>query len=77
MSNTEPLLQSGRPSSDANEEVGLLWRGPKLNDKTQKKDRWVKYGLGIWATVATISEDIFSFPSGVERRFLRLLISRQ
>jgi len=55
MSNTEPLLQHGRPSSDANEEVGLLWRGPRLNDKAQKKDRWVKYGLGIWATVATIT----------------------
>ena len=76
MSNTEPLLQSGRPSSDADEGVGLLWRGPRLNDKAQKKDRWVKYGLGVWAAVATISEYFFSFSLGRGAE-MRLLISRK
>jgi hypothetical protein len=49
-----------RKSFDSGEndpEDALLSGIRKVESKTHKKDRWVKLGLGIWATAATACKE--------------------
>jgi len=59
---SEPLLASGRPSSENSEnsddspEDGLPRRGStqKQHGKATRKGDWIRVGLGVWAGLATL-----------------------